>query len=78
LVTNFIDRDTGEIVKYGEITEVIPSNRYSSQQYVEMNARMVVVKKGRKCEMHAWQHEQILTYKLSHDGNRPKYNFNDH
>ncbi|STQ89885.1 Cell wall-associated polypeptide CWBP200 [Iodobacter fluviatilis] len=72
------DINSGKIVKYGETTELNPSDRYSRTEYENMNARMFVVKRGTKCEMHKWQHEKILAYKATHNGERPIYNFNDY
>lgn len=73
-----IDRDTGEVVKYGETTETVPSIRYSHLEYSDMNARMVAMARGTKCEMHKWQHQKILEYKATHGGKRPKYSFSDY
>lgn len=33
---------------------------------------------GTKREMQQWQHEKILEYKISHDGQRPRLNKNDY
>ena len=73
-----VDRDTGDLLKYGETTEATPRNRYTQAYYDKENARMVVVTTGTKREMHTWQHLKILAYKASHGGARPPLNLSDY
>ena len=73
-----VDRDTGELLKYGEKTKKTPKNRYPQAYYDRENADMVVVATGTKKEMHTWQHLKILAYKASHGGARPPLNLSDY
>jgi RHS repeat-associated protein len=73
-----VDRNSGEIVKYGETAQNNPTSRYTTAQYNEMNAKMIIVERGSKEDMHKWQHEKIMEYKAKNNGARPKYNFNDY
>lgn len=66
------DRDTGEILKYGETTR--GSKRYSEKYLRGENAEMVFEANGSKKEMHRWQHEKILEHKANNGGTRPKLN----
>ncbi len=70
------DRDTGQILKYGETT--LGKGRYSAKYLEENNAEMVFEKSGTKAEMHQWQHEEILKYKENHGGERPRLNKDDY
>lgn len=70
------DRNTGEILKYGETTRGYA--RYSKRYLRENNAIMFFEAKGTKKEMHAWQHERILEYKANNQGNRPRLNRSDY
>ena len=54
------DKDTGEILKYGETTR--GSKRYTQKYLDEHNAVFLPEAKGTKREMHYWQHEKILDY----------------
>ena len=69
------DRDTDEILKYGETTR--GTKRYSQSYLKENNAEMLFEEQGSKREMHQWQHEQILEYKDQNGGNRPPLNKSD-
>ncbi len=69
------DKDTGEILKYGETTR--GNKRYSSKYLTENNAYMDFQANGTKREMHDWQHEKILDYKYNNGGNRPPLNKSD-
>ena len=73
-----VDRDTGELLKYGETTEDNPINRYSQPYYESTNSRMVVMQTGTKKEMHEWQHLKILEYKAQNGGRRPPLNKSDY
>jgi hypothetical protein len=66
------DRDTGEILKYGETT--LPGTSRYSQPYLDANnADMFPEVSGSKAEMHAWQNRQILDYVKKY-GRRPLLN----
>ena len=54
------DKDTGEILKYGETTR--GKQRYTQKYLDENNAIYVPETNGTKREMHYWQHEKILDY----------------
>ncbi|HEX3044234.1 MAG TPA: RHS repeat-associated core domain-containing protein [Bacillota bacterium] len=69
------DRDTGEVLKYGETTQ--GTKRYSQKYLDENNADMVFEASGSKKEMHDWQHDKILDYKGNNGGNRPPMNKSD-
>ena len=69
------DRDTGEVLKYGETTK--GTARYTKQYLKEHNARIVFEAQGTKRDMHNWQHKKILEYKAQHDGARPPLNKSD-
>ncbi|ETD72726.1 type IV secretion protein Rhs [Pelistega indica] len=69
------DRDTDEILKYGET--ISPKKRYSESYLNGENATMDVVTSGSKKDMHQWQHTEILNYKKAHDGCRPRLNKSD-
>ena len=69
------DRDSGEIVKYGETT--LPgTTRYTKPFLKNKNVDMVFETKGTKEEMHTWQNKQILDYVAS-TGVRPPLNWNN-
>ncbi|WP_019143026.1 SpvB/TcaC N-terminal domain-containing protein [Noviherbaspirillum massiliense] len=70
------NRDTGEILKYGETTR--GTARYSQKYLKDNNARMVFEAQGTKREMHQWQHEKILEYKTTNGGQRPPLNKSDY
>jgi hypothetical protein len=66
------DRDTGEILKYGETT--LPgTTRYSTEYLKENNARMHFEASGTKREMHSWQNQKILDH-VERNGDRPQLN----
>ncbi|RCW87062.1 RHS repeat-associated core domain-containing protein [Paracoccus lutimaris] len=67
------DGTNGRILKFGETSSPIPTQRYSARFYRTHNARMIPVKVGTKAEMHRWQHERIMQYKDRH-GVRPALN----
>jgi hypothetical protein len=69
------DRDTGEILKYGETT--MGRDRYSQRYLDENNADMFFEVDGSKREMHAWQHQKILEFQGIH-GRRPRLNLSDY
>lgn len=70
------DRDTDEILKYGETTR--GERRYTKKWYKENNARMKVEARGTKKQMHQWQHIKILEYKSKNNGKRPRFNKSDY
>lgn len=65
------DKDTFEILKYGETTRGF--RRYTASYLRQNNAFMDFVASGTKAEMHKWQHEMILNY-VSIAGQRPPLN----
>ena len=69
------DRDTGELLKYGETTR--NTARYTQKELEMNNAEMVFEADGTKLEMHQWQNEKILEYKMQNGGNRPPLNKSD-
>ncbi|HZF50554.1 MAG TPA: hypothetical protein VE093_17975 [Polyangiaceae bacterium] len=68
------DRDTGEILKYGETT--LGRGRYTKKYLDEHNAEMIFEAKGTKAEMHKWQNEKIREHKAT-NGDRPPLNRSD-
>jgi RHS repeat-associated protein len=70
------DRISGEILKYGETTQ--GTSRYTKDYLKQQNAYMQFEAQGTKKEMHQWQHEKILDYKATHNGDRPPLNKNDY
>ena len=70
------DRDTGEILKYGETTR--GKKRYTNKWYKDNNAEMVVEARGTKKNMHKWQHDKILDHKKNNYGKRPPLNKSDY
>jgi hypothetical protein len=68
------DRDTGEVLKYGETT--LGRSRYAKQYLEKHNAEMLFEAKGTKAEMHRWQNEKIREHKAV-TGSRPKLNKSD-
>lgn len=70
------DRDTGEVLKYGETTQ--GTARYTKEYLDKHNARMQFEAKGTKAQMHKWQHKKILEYKKQHNGARPRLNRSDY
>jgi hypothetical protein len=69
------DRDTGEVLKYGETT--LGKGRYTQKYLEKQNAQMWPEVSGTKAEMHKWQNEKIREYKAAHDGKRPPLNKSD-
>ncbi|ASY42418.1 type IV secretion protein Rhs [Taylorella equigenitalis] len=69
------DKDTDEILKFGETTN--PKKRYSKSFLENENAWMEIITSGSKKDMHQWQHKEILNYKNSHGGFRPPLNKSD-
>jgi hypothetical protein len=69
------DKDTGEILKYGETTR--GQKRYTQKFYRDNNAEMQIEAQGTKKEMHTWQNDRILEHKLNNNGNRPSLNKSD-
>lgn len=69
------DRDTGEVLKYGETTR--GPKRYSAKYLDENNADMIFEAKGTKREMHDWQHDKILEHRQNHNDRRPPLNKSD-
>ena len=69
------DRDTGDILKYGETTQ--GSARYSRKFYDSNNADFVPEASGTKREMHRWQTSQIRSFKAEY-GERPPLNKTDY
>ena len=63
------DRDTGEILKYGETTR--GEKRYTQKYLDENNANYFTEAHGTKKEMHYWQHEKILDYMYVADQRPP-------
>ncbi len=63
------DRDTGEILKYGETTR--GKLRYTEKYLTEHNAVFFPEAHGTKREMHYWQHEKILDYMYVADQRPP-------
>jgi RHS repeat-associated protein len=59
-----IERNTGEVVKYGETT--MGTKRYTKKYLEENNVQMQFEAAGTKREMHTWQHEKILEFKENH------------
>jgi hypothetical protein len=70
------DRDTGEILKFGETTR--DTARYSAKYLKDRNAEMVFEVSGTKAQMHEWQHQQIIQYRQTHSGQRPRLNQSDY
>ncbi|MCG8295374.1 RHS repeat-associated core domain-containing protein, partial [Pseudomonas entomophila] len=69
------DRDTGEVMKYGETT--MGKRRYTAKYMEENNVEMFQEASGSKKEMHSWQHKKILEYKARNGGKRPPLNKSD-
>jgi len=69
------NRDTGELLKYGETT--LGKQRYSKAYLNKVNAKMRFETSGTKRAMHNWNHEQILDYKAANNGARPPMNLSD-
>lgn len=71
-----VDRDDkSKTLIFGETTA--HSTRYSKKFLDKNNAEMIPMASGTKKEMHQWQHQQILDYKMQH-GERPRLNENDY
>ncbi|MDW5419275.1 RHS repeat-associated core domain-containing protein, partial [Iodobacter sp. CM08] len=70
------DKDTNEILKYGETTQ--GKSRYSQSYLDSVNADFREETFGTKREMHCWQHQKIMEYKAKHGGVRPLLNKNDY
>ncbi|MDT8927081.1 RHS repeat-associated core domain-containing protein, partial [Pseudomonas taiwanensis] len=70
------DRDTGEIMKYGETT--MGTRRYPEKYMRQNNLEMFREASGSKREMHSWQHEKILEHKAKNGGDRPPLNRSDY
>jgi RHS repeat-associated protein len=68
------DKDTGEVLKYGET--IHPEIRYTKSYLDSINANMDILAQGAKTEMHFWQNDQILDY-FAACGQNPIYNFNN-
>lgn len=68
------DKNTGAVLKYGETA--YPATRYSQTFLNKNNAEMLVEVQGPKLEIHNWQHQQILNYKVQ-NGVRPPLNKSD-
>jgi hypothetical protein len=69
------NRSNGEILKYGETT--LGKGRYTNKFLDENKANMWFEASGTKRQMHTWNHEQILNYKVTHGGMRPPLNKSD-
>ena len=69
------DRDTGEVVKYGETTQ--GERRYSKRYLEKHNVDFVVEATGTKKEMREWETEQIQSH-TERTGSRPALNKTDH
>jgi RHS repeat-associated protein len=65
------DRDTGEILKFGETTR--GTKRYSQKYLERHNAEMIFEAQGTKREMHDWQHQKIIDY-VNRYGKKPALN----
>lgn len=55
-----IEKDTGEVLKYGET--LYPESRYSGKYLDSNNAYMEVLTSGSKYDIHMWQRNSILEY----------------
>jgi RHS repeat-associated protein len=72
-----VDKDSGQIVKFGITGNDNPVNRYSGPAYDRMNAQMQVVTQGAKPDMRSWETQQIKGFE-SEFGNKPLFNKNYH
>ncbi|ADL53274.1 hypothetical protein Clocel_3600 [Clostridium cellulovorans 743B] len=55
-----VDKDTGEILKFGET--LYPDTRYSKSYLESKNAEMRVLESGNKIDMHYWQYDMNKYY----------------
>lgn len=65
------DEATKEILKFGETSK--GASRYTNKFYTSTNSRMFIITSGTKCEMHYWQHNQIISF-LDTYGTKPPLN----
>jgi RHS repeat-associated protein len=70
------DADTHEILKYGQTT--LGKARYTKRYLKDHNADLVFEQSGSKRDMRTWEHQMILEYKRTHNGNRPSLNKSDY
>ena len=59
----------GALIKYGET--LYPNTRYSKTWLATNSYEMHIMALGSKYDMHYWQHDRILAYKATHQGERP-------
>ncbi len=57
---SLVDKSTGEILKFGET--IHPATRYSQKFLKSNNARMMVLERGNKLDIHLWQHDMNEYY----------------
>ena len=50
-----VDKDTNDILKFGET--LYPETRYTQSYLDAHNAKMVIIEKGSKLDIHLWQHD---------------------
>lgn len=50
-----VDRDTNEILKFGET--LYPDTRYSQSYLDANNAKMIILEQGNKADIHYWQYD---------------------
>ena len=55
-----IDRNTNEILKFGET--IHPTTRYSKSYLDANNANMMILEQGNKLDIHLWQHDMNEYY----------------
>lgn len=59
-----VDRNTNEILKFGE--SLNPKNRYSQKYLNDNNAKMIILERGSKIDIHYWQIDMNNYYKYKY------------
>lgn len=64
-----MDKDTGEILKFGET--LYPDTRYSKSYLESINAEMKILESGSKTDIHYWQYDMNKYYTDKYDAYPP-------